>query len=417
MQSVATAQADDPPAWNAQQLGLLVPDLARAAPDFLVIAPPKTGSTWLAANLRCHPELFVPEVKEVKYFSSYYKHLDLSWYLGHFQDGVDRVKGEVSPSYALLPVRRIRLLRALLPDVKLVFLMRDPVGRAWSHAKHTYRYREANFQDYAGKLEEIPLHKWWENFTHDWPLASGDYLGQLLRWLSVFPKEQIHLDFYESIARDPQTLLRRIFAFLGVSQEVDFSAFRTTERILEGPRLEISTALKTPLGLLLQERTRQLVAFLEDSFGIQPPEEWAQTSEALRVGDQEAQSAGDPFREFAEAFRREFDDDYLARVLAMEEHSLAPRLVRCGYRGYNVVLHRGQFYALAAALGPVYLDRMSDVDLLASQRRRGWLTAGSLTEALECVDQQVTNTLWTQVQKRGKRWRRWLWHLFGQILG
>ena len=62
-------------------------------PDFLVISPPKTGTTWLAANLRCHPQIFVPDIKEVKYFSSLLKWLDLEWYQSHFLAGSDRILG------------------------------------------------------------------------------------------------------------------------------------------------------------------------------------------------------------------------------------------------------------------------------------------------------------------------------------
>jgi hypothetical protein len=53
--------------------------------------------------------------QEVKYFSSLLKWLDLDWYLSHFIAGSDRVKGEASPSYALLPVERIELIRQLSP--------------------------------------------------------------------------------------------------------------------------------------------------------------------------------------------------------------------------------------------------------------------------------------------------------------
>ena len=44
---------------------------------------------------------------------------------------------------------------------------------------------------------------WRTNFTHPWPLASGDYLGQLRRWLSVFPRERFFVGFYEDIAVRP----------------------------------------------------------------------------------------------------------------------------------------------------------------------------------------------------------------------
>src|SRR6185295_5025435 len=99
-------------------------------PRFLIVSPPKTGSTWLADNLRRHPGVFVPTIKEVKYFSCFFEALDFDWYLGHFGEAGGRLKGEATPSYALLPVGRIRLLRRLFPGLKLVFLMREPIARA-----------------------------------------------------------------------------------------------------------------------------------------------------------------------------------------------------------------------------------------------------------------------------------------------
>src|SRR5262249_26280496 len=160
---------------------------------------PKTGSTWLAENLRRHPGLFVPVVKEVKYFSSLFRSVGLGWYLEQFAAGADRLRGEASPSYALLPVGRIRLIHRLLPRLRLVLLTRDPRGRAWSHAKHNHRYCEANFTGCEAPLAAVGDEQWLANFTQDWTLASGDYLGQLRRWLSVFPREQVFVGFYESI--------------------------------------------------------------------------------------------------------------------------------------------------------------------------------------------------------------------------
>src|SRR5258708_40317216 len=107
------------------QHGVVVHDkLASLRPGFLVISPPKTGSTWLADNLRRHPEVFLPGVKEIKDFSCFHKALDLGWYLNHFAPAAGRLKGEASPCYALLPVEKIQLVRRLMPDGKLIFLMR-----------------------------------------------------------------------------------------------------------------------------------------------------------------------------------------------------------------------------------------------------------------------------------------------------
>src|SRR5271166_5821623 len=110
--------------WWLQQIGVPFDRFRAQRPDFLIISPPKTGSTWLANNLRRHTQIFVPSIKEIRYFSSFFKSLDLSWYLDQLAPGSGQSKGEASPSYALLPVDRIRLIRWLVPDVKIVFLMR-----------------------------------------------------------------------------------------------------------------------------------------------------------------------------------------------------------------------------------------------------------------------------------------------------
>jgi len=391
MEREALVPDRDSVAWGLRQTSVPHHKLAALRPDFLVISPPKTGSTWLAANLRCHSAIFVPEVKELKYFSSYFKWLDLNWYLDQFAAGAGRIKGEASPSYAILPVETIRLVRRLFPDVKLLFLMRDPVSRAWSHARHSYRYREANFAACAADLDAIADGQWLENFGQDWPLASGDYLGQLRRWLSVFPRERIHVGFYEAIAGRPQEMLREIFAFLGVTPDVDFARFRVRERILPGLAGELSPALRRVLQGLLHDRTRELACFLREQYGLELPPEWqASFAEPSAVGGGRASPA-------SAMFGREFDDRYLAQVLAQEEtFPQSPRPVLAGYRGYNLVFFRGQLYALADHLGRVCLDEIGDAELRAYQEDGCCFIAPSLAEVKECVDQHIFERLQRQ---------------------
>jgi Sulfotransferase domain len=358
-----------------------VPDhkLTALRPDFLVISPPKTGSTWLAANLRAHPEVFVPKIKEVKYFSRYFRWLDLNWYLEQFAPGAGRVKGEASPSYAILPVERIRLIRGLMPDVKLLFLMRDPVSRAWSHARHTYRYREATFSAGAGPLEGITEGMWYDSFAHDWALAGGDYLGHLRRWLSVFPREQVFIGFYESIAARPEWLLREVFAFLGVSADADLAAFPVRERVLPGLPAALSPSLTRRLQELLGPRTRELASFLRDSLGLEPPPEW---EVSLRPSEGDiAQPA---------AFAREFDDEYLGRVLAQEElFPSSPTPVLEGYRGHDIVFYRGRLYALAEPIHDLRVNEIDEAELRQHQAAGRCLVAPSLPEVKALVDEHV----------------------------
>lgn len=352
-------------------------------PQFLVISPPKTGSTWLADNLRHHPQLFIPAVKEVKYFSSLYKWLDLGWYADHFAAAGERIAGEASPSYAILPEEQIQTIRRLLPDLKLIFLMRDPVSRAWSHAKHTHRYREANFENARTVLEDVTESEWKANFCHEWTLTNGDYLGQLQRWSSVFPRQQMYVGFYESIGTRPDEMLREIFAFLAADSHVDLSTFPVSERILQGPEGELPPQLEETLRRLLYARTEETVDFLHEQFGLVPPKEWQRTLTPPN------ESLVDPI---SERVRPEVEYQQLRRVLSQEErfHS-AFRPIYTGYCGYNIVFYRGQLIAAPQETGAGSSLAASEAILPQLISEGACVLASTLTELKEQVMNRVVS--------------------------
>jgi hypothetical protein len=377
-------------------LSWLAPGMAACVPDFLVISAPKTGSTWLAANLRCHPEIFVPAIKEVKYFSSYHEYLDLKWYLGYFREGVGRLKGEASPSYAMLPLRTIRMIRSLMPRVKLIFLMRDPVARAWSHARHNYRYREANFRGYTGDIDSVSDATWGANFNHPWPLLAGDYLGQLRRWLAVFPREQLYVDFYERLSSDPVGLLRDIARFLGARVDVDWSAFPTRETILPGEPKPLPAGLRTELRLLLEARTRELAAFLREHFGLQVGDRWPETLgpelQGVNGGGGTALERLPADDSGAAVFARASDDTFLATLLQTEVDSAEPRLIEEGYLGHNLVFYRRRFLALPQTLGAIDRQRLNEI-AAGARGTQGTLVGDSLDDIKEQVEQHILGEL------------------------
>jgi Sulfotransferase domain len=343
-------------------------------PDFLVISPPKTGSTWLADNFRHHPRLFVPAIKEVKYFSCFCNWLDLGWYLDHFRAARGVVKGEASPSYAILPPERIRLVRELLPDVKLIFLMRDPIARAWSHARHNFRYREARFADCHDDFDGVPESHWREAFRHEWILASGDYLSQLRRWLEVFPQEQLLVGFYESIAAQPAELLRRIFGFLGVDPALDLDSFPLHDRILPGIDKPLPPALRADLHGLLHERSRELAAFVKSHFDLVPPPAWDAVLE--------------PATDRPRVTSVSFDDEAFQGVCAQEEDFPGAhlRLIE-DYRGYEVAYFRRRLLAVDRAMAP---PNLGDAAALERHHREGHcFSAGSMPELQGAIDQHL----------------------------
>jgi hypothetical protein len=343
-------------------------------PQFLIISPPKTGSTWLADNLRHHPQLFLPAVKEVRYFSMLCRWLDLDWYGKHFSQAEGRKAGEASPSYAALPPEAIRWLRDLAPRMKLIFLMREPVSRAWSHAKHMHRYREGSFEGCTAPLSEVPDSQWFEHIAGDWPLAMSDYLGQLRRWLAEFPRDQIFVGFYESIAERPEALLREIFAFLGVDPDVDLRGFPVKERILVGPEGEPRQYLTNLIEDLFRWRTEALADLLQSSFNLALPSTWPRTARW----------------EPTEARPREFADADLLRITAEEAtFRTSYRELFVDFCGHDVVFFRRRLLAIPHFLGPRDLGALQQMPIDRLIAERTILTAPDVAKLKDDVLSRV----------------------------
>ncbi len=179
-------------------------------PDFLGIGAQKSGTTWLHAQLRTHPELFLPEEKEVHYFDWNF-HEPLASYGRRFEPAGGRVAGEITPGYAILPPERMRFVARTMPEVRLLYLMRDPVERAWSQV--VMNAIELDGEDPAAISDET----WIARLSEPRVRRRGDHLAVLEGWRRFVPEDRICIGFFEEIATCPRDLLDRVHRFLGVS--------------------------------------------------------------------------------------------------------------------------------------------------------------------------------------------------------
>lgn len=196
----------------------------RPLPDFLVIGAQRAGTTALYEYLRRHPDIAGPAWKEVNYFDVHYRRGE-AWYRGHFPMRSHAIVGEASPSYLFHPLAP-RRVGALLPDVRLIALLRNPVDRALSHYHHEVDLgREPLAFDEALEREEERMrgelermlgdptyfsHAWW-NHTY---VARGRFAEQLERWLAVFPREQLLVLTSEELFDQPGQTYARVLDFL-----------------------------------------------------------------------------------------------------------------------------------------------------------------------------------------------------------
>lgn len=209
-------------------------------PDFLTVGAQKAGTTWLAENLRHHPEVFIPRPQSTHYFDLHF-HRSLRFYSDKFRDGAGKVKGESCPAYGVLPLDRIRAIHGLMPDTRIIFMVRNPVERAWSHALMNLVQRRGM------RYEDVPDAEFTRHFTSRRSRLRSDYLAILDRWRAVFPDDQIFVGFFEDIVQAPTALLRRVFEHLGISPDVDYGEFPCRKVINRGLGIAIPEAHRRTL--------------------------------------------------------------------------------------------------------------------------------------------------------------------------
>jgi Sulfotransferase family len=223
-------------------------------PNFFIVGAPKAATTFLAAYLDRHPQIYMSPLKEPNYFASEMRPENLTeedrarvargmreiqaylstdmrekrfsgfittWedYLKLFRNVSDQIAiGEASPCY-LWSQTAARNIASRVPHARIIISLRNPVDRAFSHYLHqltdgttrrTFRQEiEAALRaDHRPSGLEAAL------------LEFGHYCGQIKRYQQEFPRSQIHFSFYEDLQRDPVALMQDLLTFLGVDSKI-----------------------------------------------------------------------------------------------------------------------------------------------------------------------------------------------------
>lgn len=238
--------------------------------DFLGIGAQRAGTTWLYRCLRRHPQLYVHPMKELHYFSrlagvaprftevrsvwsglvgrgtaerawrrnigwsirqilrggpsmatgrelvkaaSFYRPgpKDDACYRRQFAPAGDRLKGEITPAYALLDDAGVRHVTRLFPDVKVIFILREPLSRMLSQFKMASQQSRR-----LGLPPQVDPSRF---FASAPVTARNDYLRTIDTWGMHVPKERFFIGWYDDTLADPEGMLRRVMTFLGVDPE------------------------------------------------------------------------------------------------------------------------------------------------------------------------------------------------------
>jgi hypothetical protein len=210
---------------------------ARALPDFIIIGAQKCGTSSMYRYLCHHPWIVPARVKEVHFFDTESFSNGINWYRAYFplrarmtlakRGGRRPITGEASPYYLYYP-HAPRRIAQVLPGVKLIVMLRNPVDRAFSHYYHQVRKgREAlSFEEAIGaeaqrlngereRSHQDPAYYSYSDWAYSY-LARGIYVDQLKGWLEAFPRQQFLFLKSEDFFANPADGFEQVLRFLGM---------------------------------------------------------------------------------------------------------------------------------------------------------------------------------------------------------
>lgn len=223
------------------------PAKTRAEVDFIVIGAMRAGTTMLHDVLSRHPDISMSRMKESDFFiveKNYPRGIE--WYRKQFEGDLP-LRGEISPNYSKardFPGVARRIHRHC-PDVRLVYILRDPIARAVSQYGHSWSMGEVTMSP----QQMLDGHEYFSI------MDASSYARQLYEFRQVFAPEQILVIDFESFIADPQPQLDRLLAHVGAAR------MPVPEMLKQNGNEELSRVPK-PLLRLAQSRLRPVLTAL-----------------------------------------------------------------------------------------------------------------------------------------------------------
>ncbi len=279
----------DTPTPQLEKFYRAATNLVRLLPDFLIIGTQRGGTTSLYNYLADHPAIGAASIKEVHFFDSQHFEQGMAWYRAHFPSALQKyylertqkrefITGEATPYYLFHP-HTARRVASLLPAVKLIVMLRNPVDRAYSHYYHEIAGGHEHLPSFeaaidkeeerlASECENMQANEHYISYNHRHYsyLARGRYVEQLPTWLTLFPQDQILMLQSEDFYADPIAVYEQTLNFLKVPKALPEGQKQTFQKynITTPPRMD--TATRKRLLAYFEPYNARLYAYLGKQF-------------------------------------------------------------------------------------------------------------------------------------------------------
>jgi hypothetical protein len=259
-------------------------------PNFICIAPHKTGTTWLYAALKQHPMVWLPPKKELwilnqlnepylercrqyihrtgkpgdnrQYFETDLEQLVkqgiwrqhnfalLRWWLyflfapytintysNFFYPQFNQVSGDITPNYYFLNENIVTSLAKQIPNTKIIIILRNPIDRVWSYIFMQIKNKQEGFSENPSEKELerylADAHSWWKPYT-----------GIINLWSKNF--QNFHIGYYDHLRENPVSFYKEICDFLQIRN--DIIPYDVSEIVNKGNTMYLPEKLRASLN-------------------------------------------------------------------------------------------------------------------------------------------------------------------------
>jgi hypothetical protein len=211
-------------------------------PNFLIIGAQKAGTTSLLNYLSRHPDIFVPDDKEIscfyddKGYNSRFKNFPYEKYFSAWKG--QKYAGNAPVNTMYFSGTTSKNIYSFNPEMKLIAILRNPIDRAYS----AYWYfvhdgvETESFESALKREEEIIKRGTFEERADFTYVSHGYYLNQLLPFFELFEKNQILILFYDDFKEDPRISLMEIYSFLGLEERYPQELLHKKYNVASAPR-------------------------------------------------------------------------------------------------------------------------------------------------------------------------------------
>lgn len=271
-------------------------------PDFICIGAQKAGTTWLYFNLNLQPEFCMPPIKEFHYFDrsehypsmntlaetsafrrmrsagycglafkrisrallrakfnralwwarySFFDYSD-SWYTSLFEME-HGITGDITPSYSILDEDDVRRMHRAAPNAKIIFLIRNPIERAWSMYRFMAKSAPSVHTEDLGAFESFANSPGQE--------LRSDFIRTIDLYSKYYNPKDILVGFYDAVSKDPEALLGEVLKHIGAKEPMVTDGLKKV--VHESRSAEIPPAFKA----CLTEKYRKEIDTLAARFG------------------------------------------------------------------------------------------------------------------------------------------------------